>query len=151
MRLPFPVIRWLLVAIVVATAPASGQWSGSADPQTLEAFAREAGVQDVHALAATVLSLRDTGRLPPVYVPKDAARTHGWRGGGLCSVWPGHVIGGDIYHNFSEELPVAPGRVWREADLDETCRSRGPKRLIFSSDGLIYVTVDHYLTFTPLP
>lgn len=89
--------------------------------------------------------------MPEPYVPKEAARAHGWRGGGLCSVWPGHVIGGDFFRNFSEELPTGPGRVWREADLDETCRSRGPRRLIFSNDGLIYVTVDHYFSYVPVP
>jgi hypothetical protein len=41
--------------------------------------------------------------------------------------------------------------MWREADLDETCRSRGPERLIFSNDGLIYVSPDHYGTFLPVP
>jgi guanyl-specific ribonuclease Sa len=66
-------------------------------------------------------------------------------------MWPGHVIGGDHFNNFGHQLPGAPGRVYREADLDADCRGRGPKRLIFSNDGLIFVTVDHYNTFTQVP
>jgi len=64
---------------------------------------------------------------------------------------PGHVIGGDAFNNFGGQLPAAPGRGYREADLDPTCRERGAKRLIFSNDGLIFVTTDHYRTFTRVP
>jgi ribonuclease T1 len=144
-------IRWLLLVLVTTAAPAFGQFAGGPDPHALAGFAREVGLEDVRGFVSTVETLRETGRLPDRYVTKEAARAHGWRGGGLCSVWPGQLIGGDIYRNLSEELPTAPGRLWREADLDATCRSRGPKRLIFSSDGLIYVTVDHYNFFTPVP
>jgi len=85
------------------------------------------------------------------YATKDEAKAHGWRGGGLCAVWPGHTIGGDEFHNFGRALPAGPGRVYREADLDSTCRSRGAKRLIYSNDGLIFITTDHYNSFVPLP
>jgi guanyl-specific ribonuclease Sa len=53
--------------------------------------------------------------------------------------------------NFGGKLPDAPGRSYYEADLDSDCRSRGPKRLVFSSDGLIFVTTDHYTSFSPVP
>ncbi len=96
-------------------------------------------------------SLRTAGHLPARYVTKDAAAAHGWHGGGLCTVWPGHVIGGDAFHNFGKGLPAGAGRVYREVDLDADCRGRGPKRLIFSNDLLIYITVDHYNTFTAVP
>jgi guanyl-specific ribonuclease Sa len=43
------------------------------------------------------------------------------------------------------------GRHWQEADLDYACGRRGAKRLVFSSDGLIYVTLDHYQTFRQVP
>jgi guanyl-specific ribonuclease Sa len=61
------------------------------------------------------------------------------------------VIGGDVMRNFGGAIPDAPGRIYREADLDSDCRSRGAKRLIFSNDGRIYVTVDHYNNFVPVP
>jgi len=143
-------IRLFLLVWVVA-APALAQFPGGPDPQELAAFGREVGLDDVRGFVDTVAGLRATGRLPERYVAKEAARARGWHGGGLCSVWPGHLIGGDVYRNFSQELPDAPARVWREADLDASCRSRGPKRLIYSNDGLIYVTTDHYNFFTPVP
>jgi len=148
---PLATIRCFLLVLAAMAAPAFGQFAGGPDPHALAAFAREVGLQDARGFVSTVETLRESGRLPERYVTKEAARAHGWRGGGLCSVWPGQMIGGDIYRNLSEQLPTAAGRVWREADLDATCRSRGPKRLIFSSDGLIYVTVDHYIFFTPVP
>lgn len=121
------------------------------EPQPLAAFAQRVGLRDVDGFVDTVQTLRRTQRPPPRYATKDAARARGWRGGGLCEIWPGHVIGGDAFHNFGGKLPGAPGRVYREADLDAVCRSRGPKRLIFSNDGLIYVTLDHYDSFVAVP
>ena len=144
-------IRWILLALLLAIAPATAQSLGGADPQVLAAFARQEGLRDVPAFVATVRSLRESGHLPDAYVTKQAAAAHGWHGGRLCEAWPGHVIGGDLFDNSRRQLPVNPGRVWREADLDETCRSRGPERLIFSNDGLIYLTVDHYRRFAPVP
>jgi guanyl-specific ribonuclease Sa len=66
-------------------------------------------------------------------------------------VWPGRAIGGDLFHNFGGQLPAASGRVYRSADLDATCRSRGPRRLVYSNDGQIYVTLDHYSSFVAVP
>ena len=131
--------------------PAAAQPPAGDDPQAMALFAHKEGIRDILAFVATVRSLRETGHLPDAYVTKEAAEARGWHGGGLCSVLPGHAIGGDLFRDLSRQLPEIPGRLWREADLDETCRSRGPERLIFSNDGLIYVTVDHYRSFAPVP
>lgn len=141
--------RFLLVILVFA--PVAEAQLAAADPQALAAFAEKAGLRDVAGFVETVQSLRASGKLPPRYATKDEAAAHGWHGGGLCAVWPGHMIGGDIFRNFGKALPPAPGRVYREADLDPDCRGRGPKRLIFSNDGRIFVTLDHYNSFTPVP
>jgi len=143
------IVGWILLLLSIGAGP--GEAQRSADPQNLPAFAQSVGLREVEAFVETVQSLRTANRLPPRYVTKDEARAHGWRGGGLCALWPGHVIGGDRFHNFGTAFPAAPGRIYREADLDGDCHSRGPKRLIFSSDGRIYVTVDHYSTFVPVP
>jgi ribonuclease T1 len=143
------VVGWLLLGLLVAAGPSAAQ--RSADPQSLPDFAQSVGLREVGPFVETVQSLRTVNRLPPRYATKDEARAHGWRGGGLCALWPGHVIGGDSFHNFGTALPAAPGRQYREADLDADCGSRGAKRLIFSNDGRIYVTVDHYATFVPVP
>jgi len=143
------IVGWLLVGLLVAAGPSAAQ--RSADPQTLPAFAQSLGLREIDAFVETVQSLRATNRLPPRYVTKDEARAHGWRGGGLCAPWPGHVMGGDVMRNFGGAIPDAPGRIYREADLDSDCGSRGPRRLVFSNDGRIYVTLDHYRTFVPVP
>ena len=140
---------WFVILLVGGAAPTGAQ--RSADPQTLPAFAQSLGLREVDGFVEAVQSIRTGNRLPPRFVTKDQAKAHGWRGGGLCSIWPGHVIGGDSFHNFGAKLPAATGRIYREADLDSDCRSRGPKRLVFSNDGRIYVTVDHYNSFVPVP
>ena len=143
------VIGWFVVVLVGTAAPVGAQ--RAADPQTLPGFAQSLGLREVDGFVETVQSLRTANRLPPRYVTKDQAKAHGWRGGGLCTLWPGHVIGGDVMRNFGGAIPDAPGRIYREADLDSDCRSRGPKRLVFSNDGRIYVTLDHYNNFVPVP
>jgi hypothetical protein len=139
----------LLLAVFGAVVPANAQFG--TEPQPLVAFAQRVGLRDVDGFVEAIRSLRRDKRLPSRYVTKDEARSRGWRGGGLCEVSPGHTIGGDAFHNFGGKLPGAPGRSYREADLDGNCRSRGPKRLVFSNDGLIFVTVDHYDSFVPVP
>ena len=118
-------IRWTLLLLVLV-APAAAQTPSVASPEVLAQFARQAGVRDVPAFVATVRTLRQTAHLPQAYVTKQAAAAHGWHGGGLCEALPGHVIGGDLFDNSRRQLPPSPDREWREADLDETCRSRGP-------------------------
>jgi hypothetical protein len=146
---PIVLLRRVAVVLLLWSGPCFAQLSG--DPQALAAFAEQLGLRDVPAFVETVRTLRDTGHLPPRYVTKDEARAHGWRGGGLCSVWPGHVIGGDVFNNFGRQLPGGPGRVYHEADLDTGCGQRGAKRLIYSNDGAIFVTVDHYNNFVAVP
>jgi ribonuclease T1 len=137
----------LLVGFAAASPVAAQQ---TLDPAALTAFANRTGLRDVAGFVATVEALRNSHQLPSRYVTKRAAEAHGWHGGGLCADWPGHAIGGDVFRDAGAPLPRAPQRLYREADLDESCASRGPKRLIFSNDGLIFVTVDHYLSFVRL-
>ena len=142
------VTGWFLLAFLVAAPSAHAQ--PGADQQALAAFAEKSGLHDISGFIETVQSLRASGHLPPRYVTKEQATAHGWHGGGLCSAWPGHEIGGDVFENAGSALPPGPS-IYHEADLDESCNSRGPKRLIFSVDGAIYVTPDHYGHFIPVP
>lgn len=57
------------------------------------------------------------------------------------------MIGGDRYHNDDERLPVKAGRIWFEADINYFAGYRTADRILFSNDGLIFVTYDHYNTF----
>lgn len=90
------------------------------------------------------------GRLPGNYLTKSEARARGWDGGPLEPFAPGCSIGGDSFGNFEGKLPKAKGRKYRECDLEATGRRRGAVRLIYSSDGLFFVTRDHYETFEEL-
>jgi ribonuclease T1 len=146
---PIALLRRAFIVLLLLGSSGLAQLAG--DIPAVVAFAERIGLRDVTGFVDTVQSLRNSGRLPPRYATKDEARAYGWHGGGLCGVWPGHVIGGDRFNNFGHQLPGAPGRVYREADLDADCRGRGPKRLIFSNDGRIFVTVDHYSTFMQVP
>lgn len=98
----------------------------------------------------TVVSyLRQNHRLPDNYITKKKAREAGWdaRSGNLCEVLPGKAIGGDRFSNREGRLPTAYKRVWREADINYRCGRRGADRVLFASDGLIYVSRDHYQNF----
>ena len=91
------------------------------------------------------------GHLPPNFVTKAEAEKAGWTGGSLEYVLPGKCIGGDRFGNREGQLPKAKGRIWWECDINTLGkRSRGTERLVYSNDGLIYYTADHYETYTRL-
>ena len=89
------------------------------------------------------------GKLPSNYVTKkDAETVYGWEGGALDVIAPGKAIGGSYYGNYEGRLPDKKGREWTECDIDTIGQTkRGAKRIVFSNDGLIYYTPDHYETF----
>jgi len=66
-------------------------------------------------------------------------------------VLPGRAIGGDRFSNRERRLPMQAGRQWYEADVNYNCGHRDADRLLYSSDGLIFLTTDHYRSFTPVP
>lgn len=97
------------------------------------------------------LYIHTYGRLPDNFITKDEARALGWEGGGLSEYAPDMCIGGDRFGNYEGTLPKASGRRYTECDIDTIGKSkRGAKRIVFSNDGLIYYTDDHYETFTLL-
>lgn len=88
------------------------------------------------------------GELPDNFITKDEARDLGWPGGGLDDYALGMCIGGDRFGNYEGLLPEAEGRTYTECDIDTLgADSRGAKRIVFSNDGLIYYTEDHYESF----
>ena len=88
------------------------------------------------------------GHLPANFITKNEARAAGWEGGSLERYCPGKCIGGDRFGNREGLLPSAKGRVWTECDINTLGKkSRGAERLVFSNDGLIYYTGDHYESF----
>lgn len=93
--------------------------------------------------------LKDFGILPDYYVSFSFAEDAGWRSkkGNLDKVLPGKMIGGDIYKNKDGKLPQSPGRIWYEADINYEGGYRNRQRILYSNDGLIFVSYDHYQTF----
>lgn len=90
-------------------------------------------------------------KLPPVYITKKEAYELGWLGGNLSEISCAKSIGGDYFGNYQGILPQKDGRSYWECDIDTLGKdSRGTKRIVFSNDGLMYYTEDHYESFTLL-
>ncbi len=96
------------------------------------------------------LYIHTYGHLPGNYITKKEAEALGWSGGSVDKYAKGKVIGGDYFGNYEGLLPKKNGRKYTECDIDTKGKSRGAKRIIFSNDGLIFYTDDHYETFTQL-
>lgn len=97
------------------------------------------------------LYIHTFGHLPPNYLTKKEAQALGWKSGSLDKVAPGKAIGGNRFGNYEGLLPEKEGRFYTECDIDTVGKSkRGAKRIVFSNDGLIYYTEDHYENFTLL-
>jgi len=92
------------------------------------------------------------GHLPDNYITKKEARKLGWDSskGNLWDVAPGMSIGGDYFGNYEGNLPEEKGRDYYECDIDYEGGYRNEKRIVFSDDGLIFYTEDHYNTFEQL-
>ena len=119
-----------------------------ADPKQEQQLAREGTYTTKEDVA---LYIHTFGHLPGNFITKKQARELGWGGGSVEDYAPGMCIGGDHFGNYEGLLPDKPGRSYTECDIDTLGRNgRGAKRIIFSNDGLIYYTEDHYSTFTLL-
>ena len=96
--------------------------------------------------------LHEFGELPPNYITKAEAQSLGWDNtlGNLWEVTDHKSIGGDYFGNYENLLPRKKGRTYHECDINFKGRSRGPERIVYSNDGLIYYSSDHYNTFTLL-
>ena len=88
-------------------------------------------------------------QLPDNYITKKEAQSLGWvsKKGNLWDVADGCSIGGDRFGNYEGLLPDAKGRKWTECDIDFPGDYRGGECIVFSNDGLIYYTDDHYESF----
>jgi len=92
--------------------------------------------------------LTNYGKLPDYYISDADLRALDWDNGKAPRKFaPGKMLYGGIYQNKNGHLPSAPGRIWYEADINYYEGRRNKHRLLFSNDGLLFVTYDHYLTF----
>lgn len=116
------------------------------NPGEEEHLIDESGIYDSKEEVA--LYIKTYGKLPSNYITKDEARSLGWNGGTLEDDAPGKCIGGTYFGNFEGLLPEKDGRTYYECDIDTLGKTgRGAERIVYSDDGLIYYTDDHYETF----
>lgn len=113
----------------------------------VEFAVEKGGWYDSMEFVAVYLDTYD--KLPDNYLTKKEAQSLGWVSskGNLWEVAYGCSIGGDRFGNYEGLLPEKKGRKWTECDIDFEGKYRGGKRIVFSSDGLIYYTDDHYESF----
>ena len=151
----------LLLALLMLVLSLCGCISDPAEPGPVESAPAEVEtdspeeVIDEYGSYTTkedvALYIHTYGCLPQNFITKDQARQAGWSGGSLEPYCPGMCIGGDRFGNREGLLPKAEGRTWTECDINTLgAGSRGAERIVFSNDGLIYYTGDHYESFTLL-
>ncbi|HLQ99382.1 MAG TPA: ribonuclease domain-containing protein [Sphingobacterium sp.] len=139
---------FLLLAIIIGfgliyyTQDDEKETSATAEQKTIDLLTEESVV---------IAYLKEHQKLPDYYINKKEAKQLGWipSKGNLCEVLPGKAIGGDYFGNFEGNLPMQKGRKYYEADINYNCGRRGAERIVFSNDGLIYITKDHYNSFEP--
>ena len=107
-----------------------------------------AGTATINGTDGADWKLMFAGTLPGYYISKEKAETTGWN----RKKWPSNFVPGKMitqgeYGNYNSHLPSAPNRQWYEADINYTTGRRNNQRIVWSNDGLIFVTYDHYETF----
>ena len=111
-----------------------------------------AGTATIKGTSGVDWYLKNYGVLPNNYITKKEAEVKGWdkSRGNLRDILSGAIIGGDKYYDKDNALPAAIGRTWYEADINYVGGYRGEHRLVYSNDGLVLVTYDHFNTFYPI-
>ena len=116
--------------------------------KSTEAPAEEPGpITEPQAIADYLF---EHGELPDNFITKREAEALGWDRNYVSDVAPGKSIGGDRFGNFEGQLPKAKGRKFFECDVNYRGGKRGPERIIYSNDGHVWYSKDHYETFTEL-
>lgn len=109
--------------------------------------------EDKHSIdelskATTVIDyVKENHHLPDYYITKNEAKKEGWNPskGNLCEVLPGKVIGGDHFSNREKQLP--PNKKYFEADVNYHCGNRNADRIVFTKEGEVYLSRNHYISF----
>ncbi|MDY3831227.1 MAG: ribonuclease domain-containing protein [Candidatus Ventricola sp.] len=135
----------LLALLMLLLAPAALAKTITVDAADYDV--EEGGRYDTMEEVAIYLTFFD--ELPENYITKKEAQALGWdnRKGNLWKVADGCSIGGDRFGNYEGLLPDAKGRRWTECDIGFDGGYRNGQRIVFSNDGLIYYTADHYQSF----
>ena len=134
----------LLAALMLLAAPAA---LADITVNAADYPVKKDGWYDTREEVAVYLTEFDA--LPGNFLTKAEAQALGWQSsrGNLWDVANGKAIGGDRFGNYEKLLPDEKGRSWTECDIGFTGGFRGGERIVFSNDGLIYYTGDHYASF----
>lgn len=126
---------------VVTEAPAATE-----APETTEAPEETGPIIEPQAIADYIF---EHGELPPNFITKKEAQALGWDSSWnyVSDVAPGMSIGGDKFGNYEGRLPKVQGRKYYECDCWYTGGKRNEYRIIYSNDGHVWYTEDHYNTF----
>lgn len=138
-----------LLVLLLALIPAAAVQAKAATIQVRSADypVTEGGAYT--SMEEVAVYLTEYGCLPPNFITKKEAQALGWdsRSGNLYAVAPGKSIGGDHFGNYEGLLPDAKGRQWTECDIESDGGYRNGLRVLFSNDGLIYYSDDHYTSY----
>ncbi|WP_312762095.1 ribonuclease domain-containing protein [Epilithonimonas sp.] len=107
----------------------------------------ESSIEELTNETKVISYVKSNHQLPDYYITKSEAKSKGWNPskGNLCDVLPGKVIGGDKFSNREKQLPK--GEQYYEADVNYNCANRGADRIIFTKNGDVWLTKDHYKSF----
>lgn len=121
-------------------------------PEEPRLEAKTAGTATEIGLRGADWRLKTFRQIPGYYITEDEATKLGWIPilANLASVAPGKMLTKGVYKNRDKRLPDALGQIWYEADIKYSFGYRGGERILYSNDGLIFVTYDHYATFVEI-
>lgn len=158
-RFGMKLVALLLVAAALlgclTTAFAASKKQSAAKTETLVVYAADYPVEEdgwYSTMEEVAVYLTLYEKLPGNFISKYDAENLGWdnRKGNLDKVAPGCSIGGNRFGNYEGLLPEAKGRKYTECNINYDGGYRNGERIVFSNDGLIFYTSDHYQTFTPV-
>lgn len=143
-------LRYLLMSLVLMISLLTGCVAPAdevAETEVLSIQVEEDGTYTSKEEVAVYIY--EFGHLPDNFITKKEAKALGWESkeGNLAEVAPGMSIGGDYFGNYEGLLPEEDGRDYYECDINSDGGYRGAERIVFSNDGLIYYTGDHYESF----
>lgn len=109
----------------------------------------KSGTATTKGLNGADWTLKYESKLPDYYLTGAQAKANGWipKLANLSIACPDMMIFGGEYYNDNGHLPSREGRIWYEADINYRFGYRNNQRVVYSNDGLIFVTYDHYKTF----
>ena len=107
----------------------------------------ESSIEELTNETKVISFVKSNHKLHDYYITKSEAKSKGWipSKGNLCDVLPGKAIGGDRFSNREGTLPK--GVQYFEADINYHCGHRQADRLVYTKNGDVWVTHNHYKTF----